>query len=105
MTMLPGAESALVPAPKLSGYLLSPTHPVGRAKARFFRRLGFDESSVQELVRGLLAIARSEPVSEVVGSPFGTKYIVDGMLHGPGGGHARVRTVWIVERADERPGS
>ena len=38
---LPRSLEAIVPERKLTGYLLSETHPVGRAKAKFFRALGF----------------------------------------------------------------
>ena len=36
---LPGAERAFINPPKLLDYLLSPEHPVGRTKARFFAAL------------------------------------------------------------------
>jgi len=35
------AEHAVVDPAKLRDYLLSPEHPVGRAKARYFTALGF----------------------------------------------------------------
>ena len=34
---LPEAESARVDREKLTGYLLSESHPIGRSKAKFFR--------------------------------------------------------------------
>lgn len=34
-------------------------------------------------------------ISEIVENPFGTKYVVEGMLIGPFGA-GKVRTVWIV---------
>lgn len=37
---LPRNREAIVPELKLTDYLLSETHPVGRAKAKFFRALG-----------------------------------------------------------------
>ncbi|WP_416223734.1 DUF6883 domain-containing protein [Thermoflexus sp.] len=40
---LPNAGNAYVPLSKITRYLLSETHSVGRAKARFFRALGFNE--------------------------------------------------------------
>jgi hypothetical protein len=103
MTKLPNAADARVPLAKLTNYLLSLSHPVGGAKAKFFRRLGFDESTVLELKRGLIAIATSQPVSESVTSVHGTKYIVDGNLDAPGGTRVQVRTVWIVEPGEDHP--
>lgn len=40
---------AYIPISKMTGYLLSETHAVGKSKARFFRSLGFDETNVSEL--------------------------------------------------------
>jgi hypothetical protein len=38
---LPNADRAVVDKAKVRGYLLSPAHPVGRFKARFFVSLGY----------------------------------------------------------------
>jgi hypothetical protein len=62
---LPHADRAEVDPGKLGGYLLSESHPVGKAKARFFREAGFDESTIELRVQGLLQIARTQ---EVVGT-------------------------------------
>ncbi|GJG85381.1 hypothetical protein tb265_05620 [Gemmatimonadetes bacterium T265] len=37
---LPNAERAVVDPAKVRDYLLSPDHPVGESKARFFATLG-----------------------------------------------------------------
>jgi hypothetical protein len=67
---LPTAEPVRIDDEKVRGYLLSPTHPVGRFKARVFARLGFEEHL--------------------------RKYTVPGELRGPAGS-TRVLTVWIQE--------
>jgi len=95
--LLPHQEQAYIPPAKLLGYLLSETHPIGRAKASFFRMLGFDETNVDELEEGLLAIAHRDLVVEKVRSAFGTKYVLDGLLSTPTGNRVKVRTVWIIE--------
>lgn len=100
---LPNGENAYIPPAKLTRYLLSETRSVGKAKAGFFRITGFDIASVSELERGLLAIALSEEVQEVVRSLHGTKYILDGALQSPTGRIVIVRTVWIVEPNQDRP--
>jgi len=103
MTRLPNAANAHVPLSKLTDYLLALSHPVGKAKAKFFRGLGFDESTALELGRALIAIATSHAVSESVSSLHGTKYIVDGTLNAPGGIRVWVRTVWILEAGEDHP--
>ncbi|SRR5712692_3564987 len=100
---LPNGENAYIPPPKLVGYLLSETHSVGRPKAKFWRAVGFAETSVEMLERGLLAIAYSEDVKEVVSSPHGVKYIIEGALQTPTGRTVQVRTVWIIETSQTRP--
>jgi hypothetical protein len=38
---LPNAQNAVVDERKVREYLLSPSHPVGRFKAKFFGSIGF----------------------------------------------------------------
>ena len=100
---LPDRENAYVPRPKLTEYLLSQTHPVGRLKAKFFRSLGFDEGNVALLEQRLLAIARDGEVAETTEFKHGSKYVIGGELSAPAGGSATIRTVWIIEPGDSQP--
>ena len=100
---LPNREKAFIQAAKLNDYLLSETHVVGRAKAKFFRLFGFDETNIDLLERGLLAIAKTQEVASVTSSPHGTKYVVDGSLQTPTGGLINLRTVWIIDQDQDRP--
>ena len=45
MNRLPNAHLAVVDERKVNAYLLSDSHPAGRAKAVFFRRYGFRAAS------------------------------------------------------------
>jgi len=100
---LPNCENAYVSPSKLSDYLLSQVHPVGKSKARFFRAHGFDETSMVRLQQALLKLACTYEVVDLVGSPYGVKYVVEGGLETPLGKLVSVRTVWIVEAGDQRP--
>lgn len=100
---LPKSEKAYVPAEKLKDYLLSKTHAVGKAKAKFFRTFGYTERNSGRLAADLLSIAASEGTPQVVVSDYGTKYIMDGDLVTPTGATVRLRTVWVAEPHDERP--
>jgi hypothetical protein len=100
---LPNRENAHIPPSKLADYLVSETHPVGRWKARFLRAVGFDEANVRALGQGLIAIALSEDVKDVVSSAYGTKYIIEGLLETPIGSLVRVQTVWIIDMGEDRP--
>jgi hypothetical protein len=93
---LPGADNVRIDDLKVRGYLLSPSHPVGRFKARFFAALGFSSATADLFVTELRRIAAVGDVQDAEDIGFGRKYTVPGELQGPAG-HAQVLTVWIVE--------
>ena len=78
-------------------YLLSLSHPVGKSKARFFRGLGFDESTVNRLREELKGVIQRAPIEETERTSHGTKYVVVGSIRTPDGGNVSVRTVWMIE--------
>lgn len=100
---LPNGEKASVPHAKLSGYLLSETHPVGKSKARLFRSLGFHDNNLDALVSELLSLAKEGEVVVAEPSLFGIKYVVEGMVNAPSGGSVRIRSVWIIEKNSVEP--
>lgn len=54
---LPDAQRALIPDEKITRYLLSLSHLVGGAKAKFFRAHGYSEANVEVLAEALRQIA------------------------------------------------
>jgi hypothetical protein len=96
-------SEAIVPEEKITGYLLSESHPVGKAKARHFKKIGYSEKNVAQLREDLIRIAASNAVSEEVRNVFGIKYIVDGTVVSPTGIRARLRNVWIIETGESLP--
>lgn len=100
---MPNVEQAQVDPEKLTGYLLSETHPVGRLKAKFFRRIGFNESNVWLLEHSLIEIAQTQEVVETLSSVHGVKYVVDGLIPAPSGKWVKLRTVWIIDQGQDRP--
>lgn len=94
---VPNRSAAIVDPRKLADYLLSTDHPVGRNKARVFGRCGYDHRGIGELVAELKRIVLAEPIVESVESPYGWKYIVDGVIPCSGGATLPIRTIWIVE--------
>lgn len=97
---LPGADRVRIDELKVRGYLLSPTHPVGRFKARVFAALGFAQD-VGAFVAEIRRIAAAGDVGEVEDTEFGRKYTVPGDLIGPTSS-AQVLTVWIQEPGQEQ---
>ncbi|MCB0166071.1 MAG: hypothetical protein KDI79_17690 [Anaerolineae bacterium] len=100
---LPNNQEAYIPPEKLTNYLLSESHAVGKSKAKFFLLLGFEVTKSRTLEEGLLAIAQTEPVIEMETSSHGTKYIIEGIMNTPSGLSTRTRTVWIIETNQVKP--
>jgi hypothetical protein len=100
---LPNREQAYIPSTKLSGYLLSETHSVGRSKAKLLRSLGFNEINIALLKQALIDIAHSEDVIETISLPYGIKYIIDGLLQTPVGAKIKMRTIWIIDAGQDKP--
>ena len=100
MVKLPHHDGVQIDIRKVTDYLLSPVHPVGRFKARVFKAVGFDVASAEAFVAEVRRIASEGDVSEVEDFEFGRKYTVPGELRGPIGG-ARVLTVWIQDSGRE----
>ena len=99
---LPNLEHAVVDSAKVRDYLLSPAHPVGRAKARFFAALGFSHDAWPAFREALLAHAQGE-AELAERSPHGQKYVVRGIPQGPAGQAASVVSVWIVLASEAAP--
>jgi hypothetical protein len=100
---LPNAQFAIVDREKITDYLLNPAHPDNGGKARFFLGLGFAAEQWQEFAGALRKLAGSFPVIERVESPHGIKYIVIGRIETPSAKSPSVRTVWIVDRGNDKP--
>jgi|SoiMethySBSTD1v2_1073268.scaffolds.fasta_scaffold234492_4 hypothetical protein len=96
MATVPNCDWSIVDPTKITDYLLSGAHPIGWAKARFFKRFGFREDAPGELVQALLAHVRDHAVADTETSSYGTKYRVDGPLASPDGRNPSVSTVWII---------
>jgi hypothetical protein len=97
------AETAVIEPAKLREYLLSLDHPDGRAKARYLALLGYTREHWEQLARDLrqqILPLDAQPAGE---SLWGVKYEILGLLRGPNGRAAGIRTIWIVPRGDPRP--
>jgi len=94
---LPHGNLAVISVEKVTGYLLSLSHPVGRAKAKLFYLHGYRVEDAGVLLRDLMDVAVSGHVVHNETSPYGTKYVVEGRLETPRGSSILVHTVWIIE--------
>ena len=51
---IPHNEKSYVSEQKLTEYLLSETHAVGKSKAKYFRALGYNEANFRKLQEALI---------------------------------------------------
>ena len=103
MADLPNREHAYVEESKLTEYLLSQSHTIGKSKAQFFNAAGFDRLNVDALAQALVQIAATQTVVDVIPTEYGSKYVVDGTVRAPRLGTLNVRNIWIVDRDHGSP--
>ena len=95
---LPNVERAVVPSRKITHYLLSTEHRDGQHKAEFFRSFGFKSEGWEALALALLNHAHQHEVVEIVPTPFGRNFVVEGALTTPDGRSPVVRGVWFIAK-------
>ena len=100
---LPNRENAYISPEKLIDYLLSESHPVGGPKARYLRASGFNETNIALLHDGLIGIAHLYEVQNSLSIPYGEKFVIDGEILAPNGSFIFLRTVWIIDKGQDRP--
>jgi hypothetical protein len=101
--LLPSGDRATIDPAKLRDYLLSPTHPIGRFKARFFAALGFAPErwwELEEAFRIQHLTQDAEPAGIVA---VGQKYTIRAILNGPNGQSAVVVSVWFIPASGTAP--
>jgi hypothetical protein len=100
---LPNGSQAYVQPNKLTGYLLSETHDIGKAKAKFFKGLGFNETNPAVLEQALLNLASVQAVHEIVETVHGKKYIIIGPIETPSNKTVIILTVWSIDKGEDYP--
>lgn len=100
---LPHADRAIVDERKVRDYLLSRSHPIGRFKAAFFARAGFEVENWVELASRLRELAVRGDATRGEAGKYGVKYMIFGILKGPRGPGLEVTTVWLVPAGGGAP--
>jgi len=99
---IPNMDHAVIQTPKITDYLLSDTHPIGRSKAAFFRGCGFSVDQPDVMVDALVEHGKSNRAYSKPTS-YGLKYIVDGEIATPARGEVCIRAIWFVEAGASHP--
>jgi len=95
-------QDTIIPPEKLRDYLLSPSHPDGRAKAVYLARLGYSPENWARLEADLREQHLSHEAIPARPSPYGRKYEILGPVTGPNGMTAWIRSIWIVRTEEDR---
>lgn len=86
---------ALIPADKLSRYLLMPRDEDD--KSRFLAQAGFTENNPEVLDAALRELIAAEEAISDRRDEYGVFYQVRGQLHGPDNQNLAVITIWLQE--------
>jgi hypothetical protein len=101
---LPHFENAYIPEAKIVKYLLNLSSENGKAKAKFFLAFGFKPEAWEIFADMLKEHAATHDVTRIdKRPPFGTHYVIEGVLNTPDGRNPSVRVVWIVDENDDTP--
>ena len=87
----------------MADYVLSPSHRIGRYKAAFFTRFGFSGEAWEGMAEALRQHAAEHDVTWTEETPFGMRYVVDGIMKASDGRSPAVRTVWFIEAGEDVP--
>jgi hypothetical protein len=100
---LPNVDEARVPQAKIADYLLSFEHEDGRSKADFFTRFGFSATEWSVMAVALKEHAKAHQVKRAEDSPFGKRYVIEGIIEAPDGRTPLIRSIWFVGHSDTSP--
>jgi len=100
---IPNNEYSLVADNKITDYLLSETHEIGKHKAEFFKRFGFSLNEIDTFKYSLIQHSIDRDIVETKHSNFGVKYELKCEFKTPDDRNPCIKTVWIVENGHEEP--
>lgn len=99
---LPGGDNVEIDQRKLTEYALSPTHPIGKHKARLFAlKLGLTRDDAPVVIAAFRAAAASKDAIPTERDAWGQRYSID-FLFRFGQRSAMLTSGWIVP-ADGSP--
>jgi hypothetical protein len=97
---IPNFENAVVPINKITKYLLSKTHSIGKNKAKFFLEVGFNYITLENV---LMQHIQKNDIAYEIKTKYGVKYIVQGDIIAPNERKYNLCTIWIIETKKRIP--
>lgn len=100
---MPNNSQSIVADNKVTDYLLSETHEIGKHKATFFKRFGFKMTDTEVFKNSLTQHAINREIEQTKSTAFGNKYELKCELETPDERNPCVVTVWIIENGQDEP--
>lgn len=100
---IPNRENAAVAIRKITEYLLSDTHPIGRGKAAFFKKFGFESSNPGAFEAAMIIHADEREIEKETNSEYGTKYELRCELNTPDNRNPCIVSIWMISDGSENP--
>jgi hypothetical protein len=100
---IPNNDQSFVADNKITDYLLSETHEIGKHKADFFKRFGFDLNDIETFRESLIQHSIVRDIEQTKNSEFGSKYELKCEIITPDEQNPCIVTVWIVENGQAVP--
>lgn len=95
---LPALRGLRIQGEKIVRYLLDPTHPRGRSKAKYLLAFGFTADAPQLLADALADHFTDAPDARDLLDEFGARRIIcEGPIKGADGREPWIRSIWIFE--------
>ena len=100
---IPNNNLSFVADNKITDYLLSEVHEIGKYKADFFKRFGFDISDIEKFKGSLIQHSIDRDIEITKDTDFGIKYELKCKIKTPDDRNPCIVSVWIVENGQEAP--
>lgn len=100
---MPNNDQSIVADNKITDYLLSETHEIGKHKAYFFKHFGFDISDIETFRNSLIQHSIERDIEQTKSSAYGNKYELKCEIKTPDERNPCIVSVWIVENGQEEP--
>jgi len=100
---VPNCQNAEIPESKIVDYLLSPGHPEGGSKARFFFKWGFKIEAWSVFASALIKQINENDYINAEEGRYGTKYAIVASIESPRGETPAVKTIWIIAKGAPHP--
>ena len=100
---LPNADSAIIDAQKIAGYVLNVEHRRGGSKAALLLTFGYDSANWQRLADDLRQYHLSAAVDHTKATPYGMRYEIRAALRTPSGRLLTLRSIWQIDNGTTVP--